>query len=114
MYARHRKEIRMTFQELAQIVADEFNKYMDEHDFDDFDEMKQCYWWDSKDIKDEVDAIIRIETNERAYIDELDRTDVFLEYENAPQGMMSYREFSRMWHKLLRVKGDQDDRTRDY
>lgn len=92
----------MTFEELAQIVADYFNGIMEEQDFEDFDEMRQCYWWDFNDIKDEVDSTIRIETNDRAYIDELDRMDVFIDFEGEPQQMMSYRKFSVMWHKLLK------------
>lgn len=45
--------------EIAKKVAGYFNGIMEEEDFDTFQEMKDCYWWDSSDIKDEVEAVLK-------------------------------------------------------
>lgn len=87
----------MTLKELAKIVADDFKQDMQEHDCETFDEMVDLFWWTTKEIKEEVDYIIRKASNGEAYIDELDGTMVF-----APGEEMSYRKFSAMWHKNLR------------
>lgn len=89
----------LTMDQLAQAVADYFLDVMKEEEFDTFDEMKQCYWWTPEDIKDEVDAVLRDVSNESAYIDELDRSEVF-----SGQGSESipYRQFSRMWRNIIK------------
>lgn len=87
----------MNFNELANIVADSFYDTMQEFEFETFDEMKSCYYWTAKDIKEEVDSIIREATGEEAYIDELDGSLVFC------YGMdMEYRKFAAMWRKALK------------
>lgn len=89
----------MTFERLAELVAEEFKKEMVEHDCDTFDEMVDLFWWTPTEIKDEVDYIIRnVEGVEGlgAYIDELDRTEVFIDRQSIP-----YRKFARMWRKAL-------------
>lgn len=86
----------MTFEALAQVVADDFKETMDTFGFDSFNEMAECYWWDSKDIKEEVDSILRTK-NTGAYIDECDGSLVIKE-----DGDIEYRTFARMWRKLLK------------
>lgn len=87
----------MTFEKLANIVADSFYQTMQEEGFETFDEMKNCYWWTAKEIKEEVDYIIRDITGAEAYIDELDGSLVFC------YGMdMEYRKFATMWRKALK------------
>ena len=88
----------MTFEELAKVVANEFKQTMKEEGFDSFKEMAECYWWTANDIKDEVDVIISnaVEGLGVSGIDEVDRTDVYLNGD-----MISYRKFSAMWHKAL-------------
>lgn len=89
----------MTYTELAQVVADYFNEAMAEGEFNTFKEMCDCYWWDTKAIKEEVDAVIMMATNGDACIDAVDGTDVCLGGD-----LLSYRKFSNMWHKLLNNK----------
>ena len=88
----------LSFEELAQLVANYFTGIMKEEDFDTFEEMKQCYWWTPNEIKDEVDAVIREASDERSYIDELDRSDVF-----SGDAMMPYRQFASMWRKIVKA-----------
>lgn len=49
----------MTFEVLAKLVADDFKHTMEDHGFETFAEMKRCYMWDARDIKEEVDSIVR-------------------------------------------------------
>lgn len=83
---------------LAKKVAEEFKSDMDEHGFETFDEMAQCYWWSQQDIKDEVDYILRDLTDGKAFIDEIDSTEVIYS-----DGTIPYRSFSRMWRKYLKT-----------
>ncbi|MBP1581119.1 MAG: hypothetical protein J6A26_01815 [Oscillospiraceae bacterium] len=48
----------MTFENLANLVADEFRRTMAEEGFETFSEMKKCYMWDANDIKEEVSTIV--------------------------------------------------------
>lgn len=89
----------MKFEELAEIVANDFFETMKEFDFQTFDEMKKCYWWTSQDIKEEVDGIIRQAKGCDAYIDELDGSLVFLDGQD-----MAYRKFAKMWRNALAKK----------
>ena len=50
----------MTFEKLAKLVAEDFQKTMNEEGFTTFKEMKKCYVWDAQDIKDEVEEIVTI------------------------------------------------------
>lgn len=88
----------MTFEKLAQIIADEFKQVMQEEDFDTFEEMKDCYWWDTEDIKNEIEYYFK-EVTEKSdcgvwFSD--DRTDVYID-----DDYISYRKFSTMWHKAV-------------
>ncbi len=47
----------MKTQELVNAIANDFQQTMEEEGFETFVEMKECYWWDSQDIRDEVDGI---------------------------------------------------------
>lgn len=87
----------MTFSSLADRVAKEFRSMMQDEGFETFNEMVRCYQWDSDDIKDEVDYILRnLEVD--AYIDEEDKNYVYLNtYE-----CISYLKFSRMFRKHLK------------
>ncbi len=88
----------MTFNELANLVAGDFRETMKTEGFETFTEMAQCYWWDTNDVKDEVDYILRDATNGEAYLDECDRTEVII----GQGASLPYREFSRMWHSALK------------
>lgn len=46
------------YEEIINKVAGYFKECMEEGGFDTFEEMKDCYWWDTKDIKEEVKAVI--------------------------------------------------------
>lgn len=86
------------FEELAKVVAKGFKEVMDEEGFETFDEMKECYWWTSKDIKEEVDWYLKDATDGDACIGD-DGMDVYC---NGTDMMISYRAFARMWRKELK------------
>ena len=88
----------LTFADLAKIVAKSFYETMKVGEFETFDEMKDCYWWTTKDIKDEVDYALRDATDSEAYIDELDHSDVFIGNSKS----MPYNQFSALWRKELK------------
>lgn len=48
----------INFDEVVKKVAEYFQECMEEGEFETFEEMKDCYWWDSNDIKNEVEAVI--------------------------------------------------------
>ena len=89
----------MTFAEVAKLVADDFRETMEIHNFETFEEMKQCYWWTSADIKEEVSAILNAISKENGievYIDELDGSDVMMNGDS-----ISYRAFAKMFRKAI-------------
>jgi predicted alpha-1,6-mannanase (GH76 family) len=88
-----------TADQLAKIVANDFKETMKEFDFESFEEMARTYWWTSKDIKKEIDAILREYTNNDAYIDEVDETLVIF---NNGTDDIPYRTFSNMWKRYLK------------
>lgn len=93
----------MRMEQLAEIVADYFVECMQDNDFATFQEMQACYWWTTNDIKDEVDTVLRDATDSLAYIDELDRSDVFNETEGK-QESVTYKQFSQMYRIMIRRK----------
>lgn len=102
-----------TFEQLAQIVADNFRDMMNEggmsgEPFESFADMRQCYKWTSNEIKELVDEFLRDIQGVYAYIDEYDGKDVFLNGDS-----ISYRKFSLMWKKLLQYSTDSET-ERDY
>ena len=88
-----------TADQLAKIVADDFKSTMNEFDFESFEEMSRTYRWNSVDIKEEVDAILREATNGDAYIDEADGSLIIF---NNGTDDIPYRKFSTMWRKYLK------------
>lgn len=48
-----------SFDEVAQIVAEEFVQTMKEEGFEIFQEMVKCYMWETDDIKSEVCYILQ-------------------------------------------------------
>ena len=86
------------FEGLAKVVADGFREVMEEEGFDTFDEMKDCYWWTTQDIKEEVDFYLSEATDGDACIGD-DGADV---YYHGTDLMISYRKFSAMWRKELK------------
>ncbi len=53
----------MNLNELVDAIVNDFIQTMKEEGFNTFSEMKNCYWWDSQDIKDEVDYICNKQLN---------------------------------------------------
>lgn len=80
---------------LAREVANDFMRTMAEEGFDSFQEMCDCYWWTSKDIKDEVKAIISNLHRDDCFLDD-DGVDVVCGDE-----MLSYVKFSRKFRQYL-------------
>ena len=94
----------MTFYSLAEKVAEEFKSMMQDEGFETFSEMVRCYQWDTEDIKDEVDFILK-DIGEDCYIDEEDRNYVYLHgCESIP-----YSKFSRMFRKHLKDMIESED-----
>lgn len=93
-----------SFDDLAKAVAEEFAKDMKEFGFDTFNEMCHSYWWDSNDIKKEVDEILISLTNGEAYVDDLDGTEVI--YKGTA---CNYRRFNTMFRKYLKTDNLFDD-----
>lgn len=93
-----------SFGDLAKAVAEEFTKDMKEFGFDTFNEMAKSYYWTSKDIKEEVDVILRQITGGDAYVDELDGTEVM--YKDIS---MNYKRFNIMFRKYLKTDNLFDD-----
>lgn len=91
-------KINNRFELLATKVAEDFAETMKDEGFTNFKDMCDCYWWTTKDIKTEVDYILRHLgiKNIDAYIDELDGTDVFCNDDTMP-----YKEFSPMFRKKI-------------
>ena len=89
----------MTFEELAQVVADGFKQVMVEEEFETFEDMKNCYWWDTNDIKAEVRFYLNETANKLGMEIMLsdDGMDVYI-----GDNWITYRKFSAMWHKLLK------------
>lgn len=68
-------------------VTNYFLGCMRENDFETFNEMKECYWWTSKDIKEEVHSVL----NDGDWsIDEIDGTDILDDNGNV---ITTYRSF---------------------
>ena len=62
----------MTIRNAEALVAKDFVEFMQENGFLSFKEMRQCFKWDSQDIKEEVDAALRDLTKGEYCVDELD------------------------------------------
>lgn len=110
-----KKAIPEIFEEIAKYVAESFMEDMREFGFDSFIEMANTYWWTAKDVKDEVDYIIREYAkkvgNESIYLSD-DGADVF-----ANGDFITYRKFSTLWRKYLkdnwRTDNDRDNDEED-
>ena len=91
----------MTFESLAKLVADDFRKTMYEEGFKTFNEMKKCYCWDARDIKEEVDYTITKYANETGasvyMFDDHSAVEVDLD-------VMSWREFKKLVFDALEGK----------
>ena len=76
-------------------IAIEMAKICKEEGFESFNEMKECYWWTTSDIKEEFQAYMNDLGN--VCIDEVDGTQVVPDSGE----MMSYREFSAKVRKAI-------------
>ena len=81
---------------LAKKCAEYFKGVMAEEGFDTFEEMKQCYWWDSADIKEEVKAVIA----EFGWFFTDDETEIFMVGDERQD--TSYKSFLKMMYALLK------------
>lgn len=84
----------MTIKELAKACADYFKSVMQDEGFDTFEEMKDCYWWDTNDIKNEVESVIK----DYDWFLTDDRTEVM----NISCELYSYRSFIAMVYKMIK------------
>lgn len=84
-----------SFEEAANIVAHEFFKDMQESGYETFEGLCQCYWWSSEDVKEEVDAILTMETNNAWMWDDMTHVQIGIDD-------VSYRDFKKMY--LSKIK----------
>jgi hypothetical protein len=95
---------KMTFEELAKVVADEFRKDLEEGEFEDFEDMRRCYGWSARDVKDEVSAIITSCANDRY---DAGKDGDFFMYDDGSMVVigwedMTWREFKKLVFKDLK------------
>ena len=69
---------------------------MKDNDFESFNEMKDCYWWTSQDIKNEVEAVLK--DNDWS-IDEIDGSDIF---DNNSNVVTTYRSFMSKVYTIIK------------
>lgn len=88
----------MTYERLAEIVADDFKKTMKDEGFETFKEMCYCYGYDSQDIKEEVDSIIREIAGEYyiKYHDDFYMYDDLSAVQIGLQDEMSWKDFKKL------------------
>lgn len=88
-----------TSKELAAIVAEDFMKTIKEWDFENFTDMKDCYDWDSKDIRTEVEYTIHAaETGWEMQ----DDSDIYCFVDGASEDFITYRKFISMVYSILK------------
>lgn len=85
----------MSLAQAQQFVANEFLETMREFEFETFEEMRDCYWWTSSDIKNEVDYMLK---NTNWYIDDSGADVINQETEE----IVSYRSFIAKVYKLIK------------
>lgn len=90
------EEKMMNIKGLARKCAEYFMGIMAEEGFDTFEEMKQCYWWDSADIKEEVRAVIA--EYDWAFTD--DDADIF--YLGDTSKETSYKSFAKIMYGMIK------------
>lgn len=83
-------------EQMVKNVANYFLEEMKENDFETFEDMKQCYWWTSQDIKEEVNAVLN---DYNWAIDEVDGSDIF---DNNGFSVCSYRSFMAKVYKIIK------------
>lgn len=90
---------------LAEMVAKEFETEIKESDCENFTEMKEFYWWDSKDIRGEVDYMINKTYADMGWV-MFDDSDILQEDETGrPVGSCTYRKFINMVYSILKAEG---------
>ncbi len=70
---------------------------MNEEGFNTFNEIADCYWWTSQDIKMEIDSIFRIECESEVWFDNSDDWKTVL----TKNEEMSYRKFISFVRKII-------------
>ena len=88
----------ITFEKLAKLVADDFQKTMDEEGFETFLEMKRCYMWEAQDIREEVESIIS-ELSKKAWEENGETFFMSDDYTFIQIGIceeMSWRDFKKL------------------
>ena len=92
----------MNYSELVEYTATTFvNEYVKENGFDTFQEMYDCYGYDSEDLKIELAAIVNDEKT--AFFD--DETNLITLYDKRELEPISYRKFIADVKKLIKILG---------
>lgn len=97
---------KMTLDDLAKKVAEYFNEAIVDAEVEDFQELKDLYWWTSKDVKEEVMACVNDYGKEGGF-EAFDDGDI-----RNPDGTdVSYRKFRNMVFKYVKKNPnfDEDD-----
>ena len=85
----------MTFKELAQKIAEDFNRQIEEEGFENFKEMRSVYDWEPEDIRDEIEYMIK-EYGEDDHFATLDDGSIIQFTGDWDEPTMSYREFKKL------------------
>ena len=85
----------MTFKELAQKIAEDFNRQIEEEGFENFKEMRSVYDWEPEDIRDEIEYMIK-EYGEDDHFATLDDGSIIQFTGDLEEPTMSYREFKKL------------------
>ena len=90
------EERKMTSKDLARKCAEYFKSVMKEEEFDTFEEMRQCYMWDTADIKEEVKAVIA----EFGWFFTDDESEIFKVGDESHD--ITYKKFSGMMYSMIK------------
>lgn len=100
----------ITIVELARKVADDFIESIKDGNFETFQEMCDCYWWTSRDIRGEVEYMVNKQYgNGEWWLD--DDGD----FTNQSTGeIMAYRKFMRIVRNYIRQWEQENKREDDF
>lgn len=79
-----------SFEDAAEVVAQEFVNTMLEEGFESFNEMKKTYWWEPSDIQDEMMYSVSSLTDNCSFWDDGSVVEI------DSRGEMQYKDFKKM------------------
>lgn len=92
----------VTVEVVVNQVADAIASDLEDLEFGDFKEMCECYWWQTKDIREYVEGILKdLYPKMDAYIDEIDH-DIVIEESDE---ICTFRKFMIAVRRQLKALG---------